>query len=195
MLMKDDLCFQEFGIRQLSEHKIDPLIIIQIEEAVMNCPREKDLTGLLFGKQNLNNLNISAMFVTPIGKLSPSNEFLYSENFETFIKYYEKVYNLSFVGVFAVKKEFDRESTVQVAHSFKFKQTNDFVYLKVHFDVDKVEFSYELYSPLKNVLFQDYLIYNQTVPFKIDFESEQFLKGCLKSESGYILQSGFEQSK
>lgn len=195
MSTKHDLCFQEFGIRQLSEHIIDPLVIIQIEEAVINCPRDKSLTGLLFGKQNLNNLTISAMFVTTIGKLSPSNEFIYSENFETFITYYEKVYNLSFVGLFAVKKDFDRESTVQISQSFKFKKTTDFVYLKVHFDTDNVEFSYELFTSVKNVLFQDYLIFSQSVPFKIDFENGQFLKGELKSEPGYILRGESRQPK
>ena len=186
--MIEDLVFQELGIRQLSKHKIDPSVIIQIEQAIINCPPDVHLTGLLFGKQHPNNLVISAAFTTFIGSLSENFEFKFSETLESILKYYESVYSLNCVGLFAAKHEFDRESTVQFSNAFKFKSTTDFIYLKVDMNQDTFDFQYEAYTSMKNTMFQDFLIYSQKVPIEVDFVHDNFLKSTIISHSGHILQ-------
>ena len=186
------MLFQEFGIRKFVKHVIDPSVIIQIEESAMNCPPEVKLTGMLFGKQMSNNLVITYMCPLFVGNLKTNNEgdldFKFNDNLETMVRYYENVYSLKAVGMFALKEEYDRESTIQLSNIFKFKSTQDFIYLKVNYDESALKFNYEAFVPMKNVLFQDILIFNQKVPIKVEFVGHSFSKGQLNSHSRHFLR-------
>ena len=118
-------------------------------------------------------------------------EFKVNEDSESMIRYYESVYSLKVVGMFALKEEYDRESTIQFAKIFGFKTTHDFIYLKVNYNNEELKFDYEAYIPMKNVLFQDILIFNQKVPIKIEFVPHSYLKGKLKSHSRYFFWRQF----
>lgn len=186
--MTEELSFQEFGIRKNSPHVLDPLVAIQIEEAIVNNGKTLKVAGVLFGKQQTDNLVISGVLVTSIGELTANNEFRTPDNLETLLQYYEKVYSLKCVGLFAAKSGFDRESYAQFSSSFQFKTTTDFVFLTVNFDPETADFAYTAYSPLRNKYFKDLFVAINSVPLRIAVIEDEYAKSELTSHAGHIFR-------
>lgn len=186
--MTEELSFQEFGIRKNAPHLIDPLVAIQIEEAIVNNGEVLRVAGVLFGKQQSSNLVISGVLVTSIGELTANNEFRTSDNLESLLQYYERVYSLKCVGLFAAKSTFDRESYAQFSSGFQFKTTADFVFLTVNFDRETADFTYTAYSPLRNKYFKDLFVAISSVPIQIALAEDEYTKGELTSDAGHILR-------
>lgn len=184
--MSEQLCFQEFGIRKNVEHVIDPSVIIQIEESIIANQDKERVTGILFGKQLPNNLVVSAVLITPTGTLSDQNEFKTTSNFESLLKYYEKVMSLSCVGLFAKKGDFDFECYLQNSSMFQFKKTTDVIFLTADFNESTQEFDFTAFSSLRNKFFKEAFVVFQKVPIRIDFVEEEYLKSRLKSDSRVI---------
>ena len=184
--MTELLCFQEFGIRKSIPHVIDPSVIIEIQESIINNANNSRLTGVLFGKQQANNLIISAVLVTPIGELTEDSLFLLDDNMQSLLKYYERVYSLNCVGLFSRKSDFDFECYIQNSNAFQFKNTTDFIFLTVDFDVKTTDFSIEAYSSLRNKYFKELFVVFQQVPIRIGFVEENYMKGFLISGPGYL---------
>ena len=172
--MFEELTFQEFGIRRAEEHVIDPSVIIKIEEAVINSQGKRPVTGVLFGKQKANNLEISMMMFTYIGALTEDMKLKENSELERLIKYYENVYSLVCVGFFSHKDTFDKEAKLLNQLSFKYKTTNDYIFLIVSFDPEAVKFSYSAYYSLSNRFFKEQFVLFQKSPIKIDFVGESF---------------------
>lgn len=181
--MTSQLAFQDFGVRKSIPHLIDPFVAIQIEEAIVNNGTNRRATGVLFGRQQANNLVITSVLVTSIGELNDNDEFRLPENLETLLQYHERVHSTKCVGLFATKADFDRESYAQIGASFKHKTTSDFLFLTVGFDLQTATFDYKAFTTLRNKYFKDLFVVMTQVPIKFGLADEEYAKSELISHA------------
>lgn len=184
--MASQLAFQDFGVRKSVPHLIDPLVAIQIEEAIVTNGRNRRVTGVLFGKQQANNLVITSALITSIGELNDNDEFRLPENLESLLQYHERVHSTKCVGLFAAKPDFDRESYAQIGASFKHKTTSDFLFLTVGFNLETASFDYKAFTTLRNKYFKDLFVVMTQVPVKFSLAEDDYAKSELISNTGHI---------
>lgn len=186
--MSEPLSFQEFGLRKTLPHLIDPFVAIQIEEAIANNGEGEVVSGVLFGRQNANNLSVTSVLVTSIGELTADDEFVRQDGLDALVQYHEKVHSTKCVGLFSVKTDFDRECYAQFSSGFRFKSTADFIFLTVDFDREAAVFDYKAFSSLRNKFFRDVFVAISAVAFRFGFAEEEFDKSGLTSDAGHILR-------
>ena len=182
--MKESINFQDFGVSQRIEHKIDLSVKLQITEKLIQT-QESLITGLFLGKIEGDKVIIKNIIFPKMFNYTEAGLSFNRETTDNIVNHYKQIFNLSVVGWFINKQLEDEVTTMHITLSI-YKSTQFLLVTGLMSD-ELIDLELVAYNSLANKYFKTCFGALDKVPLVVDVCNDKYkrvLKELIGEESG-----------